>query len=109
MVRSLSQWIERIRDIKQQTQVFMTLHGASGTDDGDLRRAIAARITVIHILQRPLHAAKRNRSLRNSSEGHRHGKATRGCQIGIVQQWGLPEKRIVASPMMSLRGRCKKI
>jgi fructose-bisphosphate aldolase, class II len=41
--------IERIRDIKQQTQVFMTLHGASGTDDGDLRRAIAAGITVIHI------------------------------------------------------------
>jgi fructose-bisphosphate aldolase, class II len=41
--------IERIRAIKEQTQVFMTLHGASGTDDGDLRRAIAAGITVIHI------------------------------------------------------------
>ena len=41
--------IERIRAIKQRTQVFMTLHGASGTDDGDLRRAIAAGITVIHI------------------------------------------------------------
>jgi fructose-bisphosphate aldolase, class II len=41
--------IERIRTIKEQTQVFMTLHGASGTDDGDLRRAIAAGITVIHI------------------------------------------------------------
>lgn len=41
--------IERIREIKQRTQVFMTLHGASGTDDGDLRRAIAAGITVIHI------------------------------------------------------------
>jgi len=41
--------IERIRAIKEQTQVFMTLHGASGTDDGDLRRAIAAGITIIHI------------------------------------------------------------
>jgi fructose-bisphosphate aldolase class II len=30
--------IERIRTIKEQTQVIMTLHGASGTDDGDLRR-----------------------------------------------------------------------
>jgi fructose-bisphosphate aldolase class II len=41
--------IERIRAIKEQAQVFMTLHGASGTDDGDLRRAIAAGITIIHI------------------------------------------------------------
>ena len=41
--------IERIRAIKEQTHVFMTLHGASGTDDGDLRRAIAAGITVVHI------------------------------------------------------------
>jgi len=41
--------IERIRAIKEQTRVFMTLHGASGTDDDDLRRAIAAGITVVHI------------------------------------------------------------
>jgi fructose-bisphosphate aldolase class II len=41
--------IERIRTIKEQTRVFMTLHGASGTDDGDLRSAIAAGITVVHI------------------------------------------------------------
>src|SRR5262249_17920402 len=41
--------IERIRAIKEQTRVFMTLHGASGTDDGDLRKAIAAGITVVHI------------------------------------------------------------
>jgi fructose-bisphosphate aldolase class II len=27
----------------------MTLHGASGTDDGDLRKAIAAGINVVHI------------------------------------------------------------
>jgi len=41
--------IERIRTIKEQTRVFMTLHGASGTDEGDLLRAIAAGITVVHI------------------------------------------------------------
>jgi fructose-bisphosphate aldolase, class II len=41
--------IERIRAIKEQTRIFMTLHGASGTDDGDLRKAIAAGITVVHI------------------------------------------------------------
>jgi fructose-bisphosphate aldolase class II len=41
--------IERIRSIKQQARVFMTLHGASGTDDDDLRRAIAAGMTVVHI------------------------------------------------------------
>jgi ketose-bisphosphate aldolase len=41
--------IERIRAIKAETRIFMTLHGASGTNDDDLRRAIAAGITVIHI------------------------------------------------------------
>jgi fructose-bisphosphate aldolase, class II len=41
--------IERIRTIKAATGIFMTLHGASGTDDDDLRQAIAAGITVIHI------------------------------------------------------------
>lgn len=41
--------IERIRDIKAATHMFMTLHGASGTNDDDFRRAIAAGITVVHI------------------------------------------------------------
>ena len=41
--------VERIRAIKAATQIFMTLHGASGTDDEDFRRAIAAGITVVHI------------------------------------------------------------
>jgi ketose-bisphosphate aldolase len=41
--------IDRIRAIKSETKIFMTLHGASGTDDGDLREAIAAGITVVHI------------------------------------------------------------
>lgn len=41
--------INRIRAIKTEAPIFMTLHGASGTDDNDLRAAIAAGITVVHI------------------------------------------------------------
>jgi ketose-bisphosphate aldolase len=41
--------IEQIRAIKAETGIFMTLHGASGTDDNDLREAIAAGMTVVHI------------------------------------------------------------
>lgn len=41
--------INRIRVIKTAVPIFMTLHGASGTDDNDLRAAIAAGITVVHI------------------------------------------------------------
>jgi fructose-bisphosphate aldolase, class II len=41
--------IERIAGIKRATGTFLTLHGASGTDDDDLRRAIAAGINVVHI------------------------------------------------------------
>src|SRR3984893_714175 len=41
--------IERIRAIKAEARIFMTLHGASGTDDDDLREAIAAGMTVVHI------------------------------------------------------------
>jgi fructose-bisphosphate aldolase, class II len=41
--------ISRIREIKEATKVFLTLHGGSGTDDRDMREAIAAGITVVHI------------------------------------------------------------
>jgi ketose-bisphosphate aldolase len=41
--------IERIASIKQAARVFLTLHGGSGTDDEDLRRAIAAGINIVHI------------------------------------------------------------
>lgn len=41
--------IERIRAIKASSGIFMTLHGASGTDDNDIRKAIAAGITIVHI------------------------------------------------------------
>ena len=41
--------IERIAGIKRATGTFLTLHGGSGTDDDDLRRAIAAGINIVHI------------------------------------------------------------
>ena len=41
--------IERIAEIKKATQVFLTLHGGSGTNDDDFRKAIAAGINIIHI------------------------------------------------------------
>jgi len=41
--------IERIAEIKRATQIPLTLHGGSGTDDEDLRKAIAAGINIIHI------------------------------------------------------------
>jgi len=41
--------IERISRIKQAAGVFLTLHGGSGTDDADLRKAIGAGINIVHI------------------------------------------------------------
>jgi fructose-bisphosphate aldolase class II len=41
--------ISRIARIKSAAQVPLTLHGGSGTDDEDLRKAIAAGITIVHI------------------------------------------------------------
>jgi fructose-bisphosphate aldolase, class II len=41
--------LNRIAQIKTATQGLLTLHGASGTDDGDLRKAIAAGINIVHI------------------------------------------------------------
>jgi fructose-bisphosphate aldolase class II len=41
--------LARIRDIKAATNVFMTLHGASGTQDEDLTNSIRAGINIIHI------------------------------------------------------------
>lgn len=41
--------LKRISEIKSATGSFLTLHGASGTNDDDLRNCIKAGITVIHI------------------------------------------------------------
>jgi len=41
--------IERIAEVKKAAGIFLTLHGASGTDDEDLRKAIPAGINIIHM------------------------------------------------------------
>ena len=41
--------IQRIAEIKNAAHLPLTLHGGSGTDDEDLRKAIAAGINIIHI------------------------------------------------------------
>jgi fructose-bisphosphate aldolase, class II len=41
--------VQRIAEIKKATRVFLTLHGGSGTNDDDFRKAIAAGINIIHI------------------------------------------------------------
>ena len=41
--------IERIAQIKAATGMPLTLHGGSGTDDGDFLRAIEAGMTIVHI------------------------------------------------------------
>jgi fructose-bisphosphate aldolase, class II len=41
--------IARLAAIKQAAGVFLTLHGGSGTDDEDLRKALAAGINIVHI------------------------------------------------------------
>ena len=41
--------IARIAQIKSAARVLLTLHGGSGTDDQDLRKAIAAGINIVHI------------------------------------------------------------
>jgi fructose-bisphosphate aldolase class II len=41
--------LERIQGIKRASKSFLTLHGGSGTEDSDLRGAIAGGINIIHI------------------------------------------------------------
>jgi ketose-bisphosphate aldolase len=41
--------LARIAKIKSATGALLTLHGASGTDDDDMRKAIEAGINIIHI------------------------------------------------------------
>jgi fructose-bisphosphate aldolase, class II len=41
--------IERIAEIKSAVKIPLTLHGGSGTDDEDLRKAIRAGINIVHI------------------------------------------------------------
>lgn len=60
--------IERVAAIKQAVQIPMTLHGGSGTDDGDFRKAIKAGMTIVHV-NTELRLAWR-RSLESSLQAH---------------------------------------
>jgi fructose-bisphosphate aldolase class II len=61
--------IPRIKDIKRATGTFLTLHGGSGTNDEDFRKAIAAGINIVHI-NTELRVAWR-RGLERSLEEHK--------------------------------------
>jgi fructose-bisphosphate aldolase, class II len=41
--------LQRIAEIKKATSIFLTLHGGSGTNDEDFKRAIKAGINIVHI------------------------------------------------------------
>jgi fructose-bisphosphate aldolase class II len=62
--------IERIRQIKQETGAFLTLHGGSGTADADFVAGIQAGLTIIHI-NTELRVAWR-RGLESSLQAHAH-------------------------------------
>jgi len=62
--------IERVRQIKQATGAFLTLHGGSGTADGDFVAAIQAGLTIVHI-NTELRVAWR-RGLEDSLKTHAH-------------------------------------
>ncbi len=83
--------IPRIREIKEATKTFLTLHGASGTDDRDMRDAIAAGITVVHI-NTELRVAWR-RGLQAALAGHPHEVAPYKLLPSVVDS----VKRVVAS------------
>jgi len=41
--------IGRVGEIAAAVSIPLTLHGGSGTDDGDFKKAISAGITIVHI------------------------------------------------------------
>lgn len=41
--------IDRIAALREASGVFMTLHGGSGTDDEDFKKAIKAGMTIVHV------------------------------------------------------------
>ena len=41
--------LARIKELKEATGIFMTLHGGSGTNDADLQEAIQSGMTIIHV------------------------------------------------------------
>ncbi len=41
--------IDRIAEIKAAVRIFMTLHGGSGTNDDDFKKAIKSGMTIVHV------------------------------------------------------------
>ena len=41
--------IGRVEEIAKSAGILMTLHGGSGTNDGDFQKAIKAGITIVHV------------------------------------------------------------
>ncbi len=41
--------IQRIAEIKAAVRIFMTLHGGSGTNDDDFKKAIKSGMTIVHV------------------------------------------------------------
>ena len=62
--------VERIREIRQKSGAFLTLHGGSGTADADFVAGIRAGLTIIHI-NTELRVAWR-RGLESSLQAHAH-------------------------------------
>jgi fructose-bisphosphate aldolase, class II len=91
--------IGRIAAIKHAAHVFLTLHGGSGTDDQDFRKAIAAGINIVHI----------NTELRVAwRRGLENGLATKPDEV--VPYKILPSavdsvKQVVASRLRLFNGR----
>jgi fructose-bisphosphate aldolase class II len=70
-------WSRRLQQPQTSNEVFLPLHGGSGTNDDDLREAIAAGINIVHINDQ--HRAHQYRATRGlaTRPGGRSGKATR--------------------------------
>src|SRR2546425_6871873 len=41
--------LERVAELSRATGMFMTLHGGSGTNDDDFRKAIRAGMVIVHV------------------------------------------------------------
>jgi fructose-bisphosphate aldolase class II len=76
--------LARIAAIKDAVRIPMTLHGGSGTDDGDFRKAIKAGMTIVHV-NTELRLAWR-RGLEGSLQAHPHEVAPYKILPAVVDE-----------------------
>jgi fructose-bisphosphate aldolase class II len=76
--------LARIAAIKDAVRIPMTLHGGSGTDDGDFRKAIKAGMTIVHV-NTELRLAWR-RGLESSLQAHPHEVAPYKILPAVVDE-----------------------